>query len=339
VAAAKTLAIRTSPHIHSGHSTDAIMRHVVLAVLPAAAFAIYAYGLTAVLLLVVAVASSVLTEHLFCRFPPRPSTVGDWSAAVTGLLYGLTLPPGLPLWMTAVGGFVAIGLGKLLFGGLGGNTFNPALVGRVVLQGAFPVPMTTWHPAFAADRFETVLSSAWTLPFARPLIDAFSEATPLAAMKFSHQATASADLAFGFVAGSTGEASAIAILVGGGYLALRNMLNWRIPASILLSVVLLSAGAHYLEPALYPAPVFMLCAGGLLFGAVFMATDMVTAPMTPRGVLIFGIMIGTLVVVIRLWGGLPEGVQYSILLANACVPLIDRVTQPRAYGTRRRVAS
>lgn len=333
MASSKTLEISSSPHIHSGHSTDAIMRHVLVALLPAAAFAVYAYGLTAIVLLTTASGSCVLSEHLIRRFSRQRTTINDGSAAVTGLIYGLTLPPGLPLWMTAIGGFMAIGLGKLLFGGLGSNSFNPALVGRVILQGAFPLPMTTWHPAFSGDRFATVLSSAWTIPFVRPVADGVSGATPLAAMKFEQQATAVADLAFGFVGGSAGEASAVAILLGGGYLAARNMLDWRIPVVILATVFALSGSAHYLHPTVYPSPLFMLLAGGLLFGSVFMATDMVTAPMTSRGIVAFGVLIGTLVVVIRLWGGLPEGVQYAILLANAFVPLIDRATQPRVYGT------
>ena len=340
MSAAKTLQIRTSPHIHSGQSTDAIMRNVVTAALPVAAFAVYSYGLTAASLLVVAVGSCVLTEHLLCRAARKPSTIGDWSAGVTGLLFGLTLPPGLPLWMVAVGGFLAIGLGKALFGGLGFNTFNPALVGRVVLQGAFPVAMTTWQAPFAADRFTAILNTALTFPFAQPIVDASSSATPLAAMKFEQQATASADLALGLVGGSTGETSAAVILIGGAYLALRGMLNWRIPAAILLTVALFSGIVHTLAPQEYPTPLFMLAAGGLCFGAIFMATDMVTAPLTQTGAILFGVLIGALVVIIRLWGGLPEGVQYSILLANACVPLIDRVIQPRAYGTgKRREAS
>ena len=164
---------------------------------------------------------------------------------------------------------------------------------------------------------------------------ATSKATPLAAMKFEQQTTATSDLALGLVNGSTGETSAVVILVGGAYLALRGMLNWRIPAAILLTVALFTGIVHQLAPQEYPTPMFMLAAGGLFFGAIFMATDMVTAPLTQTGVVLFGVLIGALVVIIRLWGGLPEGVQYSILLANACVPLIDRVIQPRAYGTAR----
>lgn len=333
---AKTLEIRTSPHLHSGQSTDVILRNVAVAVLPVTAFSVYSYGLTAILLLSVSVAACLLTEYLLCRWAGKESTLGDWSAVVTGVLYGLTLPPGLPLWMAAAGGVFAIGLGKALFGGLGYNPFNPALIGRAVLQGAFPVAMTTWTSPFLPDRFQTVLSSTLTFPFTQPVFDAVSGATPLAAMKFEQQATASYDLALGLVGGSAGETSALLILLGGTYLAARNMLNWRIPAAILLTVIALSGVLHVLSPDLYPSPLFMLLAGGLFFGAVFMATDMVTAPVTNLGVVAFGILIGALVVVIRLWGGLPEGVQYSILLANGCVPLIDRAIQPRVYGTGKR---
>jgi electron transport complex protein RnfD len=253
---------------------------------------------------------------------------------VTGLLLGLTLPPGLALWMAAVGGVIAIGLGKLLFGGLGFNSFNPALVGRAVLQGAFPVAMTTWRAPFAADRFVSLPSSTLAWPFTQPAYDAVTVATPLAALKFDGDPTAAADLAFGFVGGSTGETSAVLILVGGLYLALRNMLNWRIPVTVFATVGALSLLFHTLDPARYPGPEFMLFAGGLCLGAVFMATDMVTAPLTHRGIVVYGVVIGVLVTVIRYWGGLPEGVQYSILLGNACVPLIDRLIQPRAYGAR-----
>ena len=170
----KTLEIRTSPHIASGQSTDVIMRNVVVAALPVAAFAIYSYGLTAILLLLVASFSCVVTEHLLCKAAAKESTIGDWSAAVTGLLYGLTLPPALPLWMVAVGGVFAIALGKVLFGGLGYNVFNPALVGRAVVQGAFPVALTTWSSPFFEGRFQSVMSSSLTLPFVEPVYDVIS---------------------------------------------------------------------------------------------------------------------------------------------------------------------
>jgi electron transport complex protein RnfD len=311
------------------------MRHVFLAALPVALFSVYAYGVTALLLLVVATLSCVGTESLLCRLSAKPSTIGDWSAAVTGLLYGLALPPGLPLWMVVVGGIVAIGLGKMLFGGLGSNPFNPALVGRAVLQAAFPVAMTTWSDSFATARFGSVLSSAFAIPFMTPSWDAVSGATPLAAMKFEGESTGTYDLAMGLIGGSTGEASSVLILLGGAYLAARKMLNVRIPLTIFFTVFALSGVFYLLDSTSYPSPGFMLFAGGLVFGAVFMATDMVTSPVTPLGITVYGALIGILVVVIRLWGGLPEGVMYAILFGNACVPILDRLLQPRVYGTSR----
>lgn len=330
----RTLEIHTSPHLHSGDSTDDILRNVVVALVPIVLFSVYTHGLSALLVLAVATAASLVTEHILCRINDQESTVSDWSAAVTGLLLGLTLPPTIPLWMAAVGGIIAIGLGKTLFGGLGFNSFNPALVGRAVLQGAFPVSMTTWSAPFAADRFTAVQSSTFTWPFVVPNYDAVTAATPLAAMKFEGVGTPVEELAFGLISGSTGEACAALILLGGLYLAVRNMLNWRIPAVIFATVGLLSGLFHLINPERYAGPEFMLLAGGLCLGAVFMATDMVTAPLTHRGVVVYGVMIGLMVTVIRYWGGLPEGVQYSILLGNACVPLIDRALQPKTYGQR-----
>lgn len=331
----KTLEIRTSPHIVSGVSVDVIMRNVVFALLPVAAFAVYAFGYTALILLTVATASCVLAEHLLCILNKKESTIGDWSAAITGLLYGLTLPPGLPLWMVAGGGFIAIGLGKFMFGGLGNNKFNPALVGRAVLQGAFPVAMTTWVPAFSAERFHSILSSTLTFPFASPEFQAVTSATPLGAMKFDHQMTQTFDLAMGFINGSIGETSSILILLGGVYLASRKMLNWRIPISIFAAVAVFSGTLHWIQPDKYPSAIFMLFSGGLMLGAVFMATDMVASPLTNLGVIVYGILIGVLIVVIRIWGGLPEGVMYAILFGNACSPLIERVIQPTVYGTKK----
>jgi electron transport complex protein RnfD len=331
----KTLQIRTSPHILSSMSVDVIMRNVVFALIPVVAFAIYAFGFTALILLTVSTLSCVLAEHLLCLATKKESTIGDWSAVITGLLYGLTLPPGLPLWMVASGGFVAIGLGKFLFGGLGSNMFNPALIGRAVLQAAFPVAMTTWVPAFTADRFATILSSSLTFPFATPEFQAITSATPLGAMKFDGQMTDSFELAMGLIGGSTGETSSILILLGGAYLASRKMLNWRIPISIFAAVAIFSGIFHWINPDQYAGPIFMLFSGGLMLGAVFMATDMVASPMTTPGIIIYGGLIGILVVVIRFWGGLPEGVMYAILFGNACSPLIDRAIQPTVYGTRK----
>jgi len=329
----RTLEIRTSPHILSGDSVDTIMFNVVLALLPTTAFAIYAFGLAALLTLATAVLACLAAEHAACRFAGRASTLGDWSAAITGLLYGLTLPPGLPLWMVAVGGVVGLTLAKSLFGGLGSNAFNPALVGRAFLQAAFPVAMTSWVPAFGTGRFSSLPASTLTLPFSAPVYDAVSGATPLALWKFDREPTAVSDLALGFVGGSAGETSALLILLGGAYLVARNMMNWRIPAGVFGAVALIGGALHLADPQSYASPLFMLFSGGLMLGAVFMATDMVASPMTSLGCFAYGALIGGLVVVIRFWGAMPEGVMYAILLANAVSPHIDQWIRPTVYGT------
>lgn len=330
----RTLQIRTSPHIASGASVELIMRNVVFALLPVAAFAIYSFGLAALLTLATATLACVATEHLLCRLAATPSTVNDWSAVITGLLYGLTLPPALPLWMVVVGGFVGVAMGKFLFGGLGYNAFNPALVGRAFLQAAFPVAMTTWTPALAAERFTSIPGASLTAPLAAPLYDGASGATPLSRLKFDGQLTDTPDLLLGLTSGSTGETCALLILAGGCYLAARKMLDWRIPVAIFTTVALLSWGFHALDPARYPPPGFMLFSGGLMLGAVFMATDMVASPITHAGCVIYGALIGLLITVIRFWGGMPEGVMYAILLGNALSPHIDGLVQPRVFGSR-----
>lgn len=332
----KTLDIRSSPHILSGNSVEHIMLHVVLALLPVSAFAVYAFGLTALVTLVVAVAATVLTEHFLCVLNKKPTTVTDWSAVITGLLYGLTLPPGLSLWMVAIGGIIAIVLGKAVFGGLGYNPFNPALVGRAVLQAAFPVAMTTWPVALADGRFTAMPKSVLALPFMTPVYDGMTSATPLSAWKFSHQPAATSDLLLGFTGGSLGETCALLIALGGVYLAARRMLNWRIPVVILATVAVFSGILHLVDPARFAGPLFHLFSGGLMLGAVFMATDMVGSPMTHRGCVVYSVLIGVLVVVIRVFGAMPEGVMYAILLANALVPHIDDLLQPRVYGTARK---
>ena len=333
----RTLHISTSPHIVKGLSTDVIMRNVVWALLPVAFFAVYSFGLSALLVLLTSTISAVLTEHYLCRFSKKESTISDWSAVITGLLLGLTLPPNFPLWMAFMGGVISIALGKFVFGGLGYNAFNPALVGRAVLQAAFPVAITTWYPAFLPQRFSSVSVSTFTFPFMEPEVDAITGATPLAAFKFDQVTTDTTDLALGLISGSTGETCALLIILGGIYLAARNMLNWRIPVSILLSAFVISGILYLIDSQTYPSPIFMLFSGGLMLGAVFMATDMVGSPITPLGVWIYGALIGLLVIVIRIWGGLPEGVMYAILLANAASPHIDNAIRPRVYGTSKKL--
>jgi electron transport complex protein RnfD len=332
--------IRSSPHIHAPVSVDMIMRHVVYALLPICAFAVYLFGLSALALIVTVLGACLATEYLFNRFARQPNSLGDFSAAITGLLLALTLPPGFPLWMGALSGVVAIALGKTIFGGLGQNVFNPALVGRAFAQAAFPVAITSWSPALAPGRFDTLLPSTLTPPFMLPVVgakvDAVSSATPLALQKFDHVTTSTVDLFTGMTGGSTGETAALLILLCGAYLALRRMLDWRIPAGMLGSAAALAAVFHWVDPARYPDALFTLAAGGLMLGAVFMATDVVASPLTPRGVWIYAILMGVLTVLIRLFGGLPEGVMYAILIGNAASPLIAVLTQPRAFGEVKR---
>jgi electron transport complex protein RnfD len=328
------LVVSASPHLSAPDSTPTIMWSVVASLVPVVGAAVFWFGPSALLVIASATAGALATERLF----GPGGALRDGSATITGLLLGLTLPAGLPLWMAFVGGAFGIGFGKLVFGGLGQNVFNPALIGRAFLQAAFPVAMTTW-PARAASWWSLRGDNlAWPLMQARTP-DALTGATPLGLMKFEGAGTGLGSLAIGATSGSLGETAAVVILAGGAYLALRGHLNWRIPASILGTVALLAAALHGLDAARYPGPLFMLLSGGLMLGAVYMATDMVTSPVTNAGCWVFGVGIGALVVVIRLWGGLAEGVQYAILLMNALVPFLNRATQPRVLGARRASSS
>ena len=339
----KTIEIKTSPHLKMTVSVEQIMRNVVYALLPVCAWSVYQFGISALLLILVSTLSCVLTEALFCRLGDKPVTVGDYSVVITGLLLALTLPPGFPLWMAALAGFVGVGLGKSLFGGLGYNVMNPALVGRAFVQAAFPVAITTWTPGFLPGRFSEIIPSTLALPFMSPAatadwvaaraVDGFTGATPLALQKFAQTQVATLDLLTGRVAGSAGETSALLILVCGAYLVARRMMSWRIPVAICAGAVLTALPFHLMSPASYPTPLFVLLSGGLMLGAVFMATDMVGSPMTPLGCAVYGALIGVLVVVIRVWGGMPEGVMYAILIGNAASPQIDRLIRPKVYGT------
>ncbi len=334
---ATILEVRSSPHLHGPLSVDKIMRNVVYALLPLVAFAIWSFGLSAALVLAVTTQTCILTEHLGCRLSGKYSTVNDYSAAITGLLLGLTLPPGLPLWMAAVGSFIAIAPAKLLFGGLGSNVFNPALVGRAFLQAAFPVAISSYTPSLFQNRFTEFLPSTFAIPLMKPakLIDAFSTATPLVNWKFDHIPSDPWPMFWGQRAGSSGELPGFLILLCGAYLVYRHMMDWRITAAM-LSTAFASGTIFYLvNPTAYPSPFFVLFTGGLLLGATFMATDPVASPVTPRGMWIYGILMGILTVLIRNFGGLPEGVMYAILIGNALSPLIDRLTPPRPYGSRK----
>ncbi len=339
-----SMELRTSPHQVSDRSVERIMLHVVLALLPISAFSVWQYGLSALVLLFTVTATCLFTERLLNRAAGQASTLNDWSATITGILLALTLPPAFPLWMGVVAGFVAIAIGKALFGGLGNNVFNPALIGRAFVQAAFPVAITTWVPAYAAQRFTEFAPSTLTLPFMLPndnggwvaaaAVDGFTGATPLARWKFDHFAYPLHDLVTGAVSASTGETSAILVLLGGLYLAVRKFMDWRIPAAVLGSALLVAWLFRLYDPVVYPPIYLVLFSGGLMLGAVYMATDMATSPVTPLGVWIYGAVIGVVTVMIRYFGGLTEGVMYAILLGNALTPLIDRYTQPRVFGTR-----
>jgi electron transport complex protein RnfD len=235
------------------------------------------------------------------------------------------------MWMAFLGGAFGITFGKVIFGGLGQNVFNPALLGRAFLQAAFPLAMTTWPRR--PETWWALRGDNFAFPLMSPEVaDLATGATPLGLMKFERVGTDAWNLMIGATGGSLGETAGLLILVCGGYLALKKYLEWRIPTSIFLTVAALSGLLFLIDPARYPGPIFMLFSGGLMLGAVYMATDMVTSPVTPGGAWIFGAGIGVLVVIIRMWGGLPEGVMYSILLMNALVPFINRATQPRVFG-------
>jgi len=329
---ADKLIVTASPHIRSLDSTPRIMWHVVASLVPVVLSAAFFFGASALLQVVTAVAVALLTE----RATGKGGAIADGSATITGLLLGLSLPAGFPLWMTALGAAFAIVFGKQIWGGLGQNVFNPALVGRAFLQGAFPVAITTW-PSVGGSFF-TLRGDLFAIPFTHPLPNAVTSATPLGLLKFEGKGTALTDLVIGSTGGSLGETAALVILAGGAYLVWRGYLNWRIPVSVIATVMALSAMLHFVD-ATKPDPMFMVFSGGLMLGAVYMATDMVTSPLTNLGKWVFGIGIGILVVVIRVWGGLPEGVMYAILFMNAFTPFINRATQPRVFGTPLRSAA
>ena len=334
-----------APILRQDMTTPKAMRDVIYALLPATGAGLWYFGLSAALVIVASILGAVLAEWMFDKRPAgarlgRDSSLLDGSGVLTGLLLGLTLPPGLPLWMAFLGGYVSIALGKVIWGGIGHNLFNPALLGRAFLLATFPIAMTTWVAPIADGGFFAVYSSnlAWPLMQA-PAVDATTAATPLGLMKFQQEATPLAELAFGKIGGSLGETSGVLLILGGIYLYIRRDLDWRIPVSILLTVAVFSAVLLLFDAERFPTPLFSVFSGGLLLGAIYMATDPVSSPTTPRGTWIYGIGIGVLVILIRVFGGLPEGVMYAILLMNAATPLIDRYTQPRVFGRSKKETS
>lgn len=326
------LLVTASPHIKSQDSTPRIMWHVVGSLVPVILSAMFFFGISALLQVVTATIVAVLTE----RSTGKGGAIADGSATITGILLGLSLPAGFPLWMTTLGAVFAIVFGKQIWGGLGQNVFNPALIGRAFLQAAFPVAITTWPTSGGA--FLSLRGDLFAIPFTHSAPSAITSATPLGLLKFEGKATALVDLVLGVTGGSVGETASLVILAGGLYLAWRGYLNWRIPVTILATVAIVTSILHVADPT-KPTAGFMIFSGGLMLGAIYMATDMVTSPITNRGKYVFGICIGILVVLIRIWGGLPEGVMYAILFMNALTPFVNRATQPMVFGTRMRGAA
>ncbi len=323
------LTVAPSPHIHQEETTSRIMFGVVLALLPAMLVGVFTFGFAALKVTIIAVGATMMFELLIQKYLLKTeTTLHDGSAIITGLLLAFNLPAGLPWWIIVIGSLVAIGMGKLSFGGLGKNPFNPALVGRVFLLISFPVQMTSWPEP---------LNNRWSFT------DAVTGATPLAILKegvnngdsvqkVMSELPSYGNYLLGMQGGSLGEISALALLLGLGFMLYRRIVTWHIPVAVLGTVFLLTGFFWLIEPDKYASPVFHLLTGGLMLGAIFMATDYVTSPMTYRGMLFFGIGIGFLTVVIRLWGAYPEGISFAILIMNAFVPLINKYIKPKRFG-------
>jgi electron transport complex protein RnfD len=323
--------VSSSPHIHDGQTTAGIMQLVIFALLPAALFSIYMFGVSSLRVIVISICSAIVFELLARWVMKRPVSIRDGSAVLTGLLLALNLPPGSPWWLVITGTFFAIVVAKQFFGGLGYNPFNPALIGRVVLLVSFPVQMTRW-----------IAPSKWGL-------DAVTTATPLGRMgeRLSTLGHIDTELVKGFLSpegigkllvgwrgGCIGEVSIILLLAGGLFLIAKKVISWHIPVSFIGSVWIMTGIFHLAHPAHYANPTFHVLTGGLFLGAIFMATDYVTSPMTPLGKIVFGVGCGVITVLIRLFGVYPEGVSFAILLMNAATPLIDRYTKQKVFGAR-----
>ena len=325
----KLLQVSGSPHVHGNETVKKIMWSVVIALLPALAVSVYYFGLPVLILTVVSVATCLLVEYLIQRFMLKGNvSIADGSAVITGLLLAFNVPANLPVWILMIGAFVAIAIAKMPFGGLGKNPFNPALVGRVFLLISFPVQMTTWPKP----------TPVWSFG-----ADMITGPTPLGILKegvkggmavqdVMAEMPTYAQMLFGQMGGSFGEVSAIALLIGAIFLLIRKVITWEIPVSFLLTAFLFSGIFYLVDPTTYVNPCFHLVTGGMMLGACFMATDMVTSPTSRWGMIVFGVGCGLLTIIIRLFGAYPEGVSFAILIMNAFVPLINKGFKPRTYA-------
>ncbi|MGN7611085.1 RnfABCDGE type electron transport complex subunit D [Magnetococcales bacterium HHB-1] len=343
----------SSPHVHSGASVQGIMQAVIWALMPAATLSVLVFGLPALLVIVITTFSCMIIEWISNKLRSRPSSLGDRSAALTGLLLALTLPPHSPWWVCVVGAVFAIGVGKQVYGGLGFNLFNPALIARVFLLISFPVELTTWpEPSLLFGEGAYTLSQSMAIIFsgtypASQTLDAITAATPLGQYQTAiglGQTVSTAlggDYNFsyfnaggGIIRGSLGETSFILLAAGGMYLLYKKIITWHIPVTTLLGCLVPALVLWLIDGDTYPDPIFHLVTGGLVLGAFFMATDMVTSPVTPKGQIIFGLGCGLLTYVIRTWAGYPEGISFAVVIMNTAVPLIDQYTRPVIYGQK-----
>ena len=323
--------VSPSPHVHSGDSVQKNMYGVLLALVPALAASVWFFGLGALIVTLTSVLACVLFEHLIQKhLLKKPSTIMDGSAAVTGLLLAFNLPTNIPLGLIIIGAAIAIGMGKMSFGGLGQNPFNPALVGRVFLLISFPVQMTSWPVPIAARG---------------AYIDAVTGPTPLSVVKeglsagrpFSEltaEIPSYLNLFMGQMGGSAGEVAGVALLLGLLYMLIKKIVTWHIPVAVVGSIAVFTGVLHLSDPQAYAGPLFHLLTGGVLLGAFFMATDYASSPMSKRGMLLYGAGIGIITVLIRIYGSYPEGVSFAILIMNAFTPLIDKYIKPKRFGEK-----
>lgn len=323
------LTVSPSPHVHVELTVPQVMRSVIFAMLPALGFSIYTFGIDALFVTLVAVISAMLFENIISVYLLRQkASIYDGSAVITGMLLAFNVPSNLPWHIILIGSAVAVGIGKMSFGGLGNNPFNPALVGRVFLLISFPVQMTNW-PVPIMDAAVDGMTGATALGH---LKEGIMQGIPVSALMT--EMPSYRELFFGFQGGSVGEMSAFALIIGLIYMLTKRVITWHIPITMILTVFIFSGIFWLIDPELYANPFFHVLTGGVMLGAIFMATDYVTSPFTHKGMIIFAIGIGLITVLIRLFGNYPEGVSFAILIMNAFVPLINKYTRPVKFGAK-----